>query len=74
MKHACLLVLVTLLPLEWVAAETPNIVLMMADDMGVGDSSAYQDWTGNPDEKQVQTPNMERLARDRKSTRLNSSH
>ena len=30
--------------------------------MGLGDSSAYQDWTGNADKVQVHTPNMERLA------------
>ena len=41
----------------------PNIILMMADDMGMGDSSAFQDVTGNGDEVQVHTPNMERLAR-----------
>ncbi len=42
---------------------SPNIVLMMADDMGMGDTSAYQDLTGNPDEKQIATPQMDRLAR-----------
>jgi len=63
MKRRSLVILVSLLPLPVVAAERPNIVLMMADDMGVGDTSAYQDWTGNPDARQVQTPNMERLAR-----------
>ena len=41
----------------------PNIVLMMADDMGLGDTSAYQDFTGNRDSDQVHTPNMQRLAR-----------
>ncbi len=41
----------------------PNIVLIMADDMGMGDTSAYQDFTGNSDSDQVHTPNMERLAR-----------
>jgi len=43
-------------------AEPPNIVLMMADDMGMGDSSAYQDFTGNADAVQLHTPAMERLA------------
>lgn len=43
--------------------ERPNIILMMADDMGLGDTSAYQDFTGNSDHDQVSTPNMERLAR-----------
>ena len=41
----------------------PNIILMMADDMGMGDTSAYQDFTGNDDSVQVHTPNMDRLAR-----------
>ncbi len=40
----------------------PNIILMMADDMGMGDTSAYQDFTGNADEMQLHTPAMERLA------------
>ncbi len=41
----------------------PNIILMMADDMGMGDTSAYQDFTGNPDADQIHTPSMERLTR-----------
>ncbi|MEM8733918.1 MAG: arylsulfatase, partial [Planctomycetota bacterium] len=41
----------------------PNIVFMMADDMGMGDTSAYKDVTGNQDSMQISTPNMERLAR-----------
>lgn len=41
----------------------PNIILMMADDMGIGDTSAYQDFTGNSDAEQIHTPAMERLAR-----------
>jgi len=40
----------------------PNIIFFMADDMGLGDTSAYQDWTGVPDEQQIHTPNLERLA------------
>ena len=44
------------------AADQPNIILMMADDMGMGDTSAYQDFTGNSDEVQLHTPHMERLA------------
>ena len=43
-------------------ADQPNIILMMADDMGMGDTSAYQDFTGNADEVQLHTPHMERLA------------
>ncbi len=45
------------------ANDRPNIILMMADDMGLGDTSAYQDLTGNDDHDQVHTPNMERLAK-----------
>lgn len=41
----------------------PNVILMMADDMGMGDTSAFQDFTGNADDVQLHTPNMERLAR-----------
>lgn len=36
---------------------------MLVDDMGMRDSSAYQDFTGNADEAQLYTPQMERLAR-----------
>ena len=43
-------------------AANPNIILMMADDMGMGDTSAYQDFTGNSDKVQLHTPAMERLA------------
>tara|TARA_R110002096_G_scaffold4501_16_gene21149 strand:- start:1058 stop:3175 length:2118 start_codon:yes stop_codon:yes gene_type:complete len=43
--------------------QRPNVILYMADDMGLGDTSAYQDFTGNADDVQVATPNMERLAR-----------
>lgn len=41
----------------------PNVIIMLADDMGMGDTSAYQDITGNPDAAQVHTPAMEKLAR-----------
>ncbi|MDA8775511.1 arylsulfatase [Opitutales bacterium] len=44
----------------------PNIVLFMADDMGLGDSSAYQNislTTGSkPIHKTLKTPNLERFA------------
>ncbi len=46
-----------------IAAPKPNIILMMADDMGMGDTSAYQFFTGNGDDVQIHTPSMERLAR-----------
>ena len=41
----------------------PNVVIFLADDMGLGDTSAYQDLTGNDDGVQIHTPSMERLAR-----------
>ena len=50
----------------------PNIVLMMADDMGMGDTSAYQDFTRNPAADQLHTPAMERLAR--MGVRLTDAH
>lgn len=43
--------------------ELPNVIIMMADDMGLGDTSVYQDWTGNPDPAQVKTPSMVQLAK-----------
>lgn len=43
--------------------DRPNVILFMADDMGMGDTSAYQDFTGNTDDEQLSTPAMERLAR-----------
>ncbi len=40
----------------------PNVIIFLADDMGIGDSSAYQDLTGNANAVQIDTPEMERLA------------
>ena len=42
--------------------DQPNVVLFMADDMGMGDTSAYQFFTKNSDDQQVHTPAMEKLA------------
>ena len=39
-----------------------NIIFFMADDMGMGGHSAYQDF-GNAAEVLLHTPQMERLAR-----------
>ena len=47
--------------LAW-ADVPPNIIVVLADDMGMGDTSAYQDWSGNPDSGQLHTPAMDRLA------------
>lgn len=40
----------------------PNIVIFLADDMGMGDTSAYQSWTKNPNSAQLHTPALEKLA------------
>ena len=60
-KWACLAFLASFWSLG--AAPAPNIIFFLADDMGIGDTSAYQDWTGNADHAQLATPAMERLAR-----------
>ena len=44
------------------ADEPPNIVFIPADDMGMGDTIAYQDFTRNANSEQLLTPEMERLA------------
>ena len=41
----------------------PNIIIVLVDDMGTGDTSAYQDLTGNQDDEQLHTPSLECLAR-----------
>lgn len=65
MKHLLLILLITGVIAQATSAQNsrPNIIIMMADDMGMGDTSAYQDFTGNSDADQIHTPNMERLAR-----------
>lgn len=52
--------------------DLPNIILMMADDMGMGDCSAFQDVTGNADPVQIHTPAMESLAR--RGVRFTDAH
>ena len=65
MKSFCIAFLLVLATGQFASAQSarPNIIVMMADDMGMGDTSAYQDFTGNSDEDQIHTPSMERLAR-----------
>ena len=46
------------------AADKPNIIFFMADDMGMGDTSAFQDFTGNADNVQLHTPQMETVGAD----------
>ena len=43
------IILTIILSLSAQAASKPNIILFMADDMGMGDTSAYQNFTGNAD-------------------------
>ena len=61
MKVCVLIFLFPLLALGRVSAP-PSVVLFMADDMGMGDTSAYQFFTKNTDDQQLKTPAMERLA------------
>lgn len=55
MKHL-LLALAALLPFSASAVEKPNIVFILADDLGIGDVRAF-----NPASK-IPTPNLDRLA------------
>ncbi|MEC7566402.1 MAG: sulfatase-like hydrolase/transferase [Planctomycetota bacterium] len=50
----------------------PNVIIFLADDMGAGDTSAYQDWAGNSNQQQLHTPAMEELAR--RGIRFTSAH
>lgn len=51
-----------LLPCLPAPAVSPNIIIFLADDMGMGDTSVYHDWSGNKDDRQLNTPNMARIA------------
>ena len=54
------------------AGEPPNVVVFLADDMGIGDTSAYRDWTGNAPSEQLATPSLDRLAR--RGVRFTDAH
>lgn len=53
-----LLPLLALYPLHAAAADQPNLVVILADDLGFGDVSCY-----NPASK-IQTPHLDRMARE----------
>ena len=61
MKASLSLFLFPLLALSQIV-DRPNVVLFMADDMGMGDTSAYQFFSKNTDDQQIHTPAMEKLA------------
>ncbi|MEM1221952.1 MAG: sulfatase-like hydrolase/transferase [Verrucomicrobiota bacterium] len=55
MKHKCILLLIALLAHSLGAAEKPNIILILCDDLGYGDLGV----TGHP---YVNSPNIDQLA------------
>jgi arylsulfatase A len=61
MKNICFLLIFPIFGYSQIS-DRPNVVLFMADDMGMGDTSAYQFYTKNSDDQQIHTPAMERLA------------
>lgn len=67
-----LIAIPAMLPAAYAAQTQPNIILFLADDMGQGDTSVYQDFTRNADREQVLTPNMQRLADS--GVRLTDAH
>ncbi|MBD3676163.1 MAG: sulfatase-like hydrolase/transferase [Planctomycetaceae bacterium] len=58
------LVCLTVLPTLVAAAEKPNIIIIMADDLGYGDISPYDGW--------IETPHLEQMAAE--GTRLTDYH
>lgn len=61
MKYIAFLFLLPIIACSQIS-DRPNVVLFMADDMGMGDSSAYQFFTKNSNDEQIHTPAMESLA------------
>lgn len=62
MKYPRLLLLLTSLPSLFFASltgETPNIVIIYADDLGYGDVQIY-----NPERGKIPTPHIDRMARE----------
>ena len=54
--HRLTWILLSVAAMSLTAAERPNIIVILADDLGIGDLSCY-----NPQSK-ITTPNMDRLA------------
>ncbi len=54
----CLIVLILVISPLIAHADTPNILLILADDLGYGDVSCYND------ESKVATPNLDRIAQE----------
>src|SRR5438270_9597469 len=57
-RHIAVLAVLAVFALHAPAAEKPNIVYILADDLGYGDLGCY-----NKDSK-IPTPNLDRLARE----------
>ena len=58
MNKFYLILLVLLLPLSvWAEVKKPNVIYILADDLGYGDLSCYG-------QKKFQTPNIDRLAKE----------
>ncbi|MCA9193265.1 MAG: arylsulfatase [Planctomycetales bacterium] len=76
-KHAvilctCACVILTFSTQGRCSEPPPNIIVFLADDMGMGDTSAYQDWAGTPDNQQLYTPALDDLAR--RGVRFTDAH
>jgi hypothetical protein len=54
------IVLLTIIGSASVAADRPNIVIILADDLGYGSLNSY-----GADEAHIRTPNIDRLARSK---------
>lgn len=75
MKFSSILFLLVICYTKFLRADAlppPNIIYFLADDMGMGDTSAYQNWTGNKNDRQLFTPALEELSR--RGIRFTNAH